>query len=125
MGRHTNLHAVWDGGIIEAALHVKLGPNFTPDLGATQAEAGREEQAISAASASAWAPPGLAQHLDITTVTWANESHQLADSAYHDLPSSRPAGWDETYQKAEWSTVQGQLERGGVRLAELLNEELR
>lgn len=27
-GRSTNLHAVWDGGIIEEALHIRLEPNY-------------------------------------------------------------------------------------------------
>lgn len=121
----TNLHAVWDGGIIEQALHVKLGPHFMPDLNATATEAANLGHMISGSDSSAWAPADLAAHLDTVTVSWANESHALAQAAYEALPKQRAAGWDETYQGAEWPVVTKQLERGGIRLGELLNEELK
>lgn len=124
-GKNTNLHAVWDGGIIEAALHVHLGPNFAPNLTATRAEAVKEEKLIAAPIASSWAPSDLVAHLDTATVQWANDAHALAIAAYSKLPNPRPAGWEADYQKAEWPVVQDQLERGGVRLAELLNEEFK
>ena len=124
--RETNLHAVWDGGIIEEALHVKLGPNYAPDLAATRAEAERLGQTLTATDAAAWAPSGLSAHLDVATVQWANESHKLAQTAYLLAPlAPRPEGWEAGYQEREWPVVQGQLSRAGVRLAEVLNEALR
>jgi hypothetical protein len=123
--RSTNLHAVWDGGIIEQALNVRLGPNFTPDLSATRSEALNLNQAISNNHAAAWAPDGLAANLGVATVQWANESHALAQTAYQNLPSARQPGWDQAYQGQAWPIVQEQLARGGTRLAKLLNEELR
>jgi hypothetical protein len=120
----TNLHAVWDGGIIEAALHTHLGPHFTPDLAVTSAEALNLSQAISASDAANWAPDGLAANLTTATVQWANESHALAQAAYQNLPASRSPGWDEMYQGPAWQVVQSQLNHGGVRLAKLLNELL-
>jgi S1/P1 Nuclease len=122
--RSTNLHAVWDGGVIEEALHVHLGPHFTPDLSATAAEAANLNQAISNNHLAAWAPDGLAANLPVATVQWANESHSLARTAYQNLPAVRQQGWDQTYQGPAWQIIQ-QLARGGVRLAKLLNEELR
>jgi hypothetical protein len=124
-GKSTKFHAVWDGGIIEQALGIRLGPNFTPDLAATRQEAARLNGNVSASDAAAWAPAGMAQQLDVVTVQWANDSHALAEVAYQNLPSTpRPQGWYRTYQDKAWPVVQDQLSRAGVRLAELLNEEL-
>jgi hypothetical protein len=124
-GKSTNLHAIWDGGIIEQALGTHLGPNFAPDLAATQQEAATLSGNISPNDAATWAPTGMAAQLDNATVRWANDSHALAEVAYQNLPSTpRPQGWHQTYQSEEWPIVQDQLSRAGVRLAELLNEEL-
>jgi hypothetical protein len=122
----TNLHAVWDLGIIEAALGVQLGPNYAPDLAATQAEADALRPAITPDTAAAWAPIGLAASgLDRAIIAWADEAHGLGQRAYADLPEPREPGWDAAYQQQEWPVIETQLERAGVRLAELLNEELR
>jgi S1/P1 Nuclease len=124
-GRSTNLHAVWDSGIIQNALRIPLGPNSAPDLEVSRGEAARFERSITAADATAWAPFGLAAHLAAATVQWANESHTLAQQAYLHLPADpMPARWEETYQSKEWPIVQNQLWRAGLRLAELLNEKL-
>jgi hypothetical protein len=124
-GKPTNLHAVWDGGVIEQALGVTLGPNFTPNLTATQKEATILGRNIWPDRAASWAPGGLALRLDAVTVQWANESHALAQTAYRDLPSPpRPEDWDAIYQSETWPIIQDQLTRAGVRLAELLNEKL-
>jgi S1/P1 Nuclease len=121
--RSMNLHAVWDEGIIEQALHVQLAPNYAPDLLATRAEAARLDSDI-APAAAAWAPTDLTAHLDRATVQWANESHTLAQTAYLLPRDPQHQGWDETYQDKEWPVVETQLLRAGLRLAELLNEEL-
>lgn len=124
-GKSTNLHSVWDGRIIEQALGVTLGPNFAPDLPATQQVATVLGGNISANQASHWAPAGLTSQLDVVAAEWANESHALAQTAYRNLPPSRrPEGWDSRYQVEAWPVVEGQLTRAGVRLAEVLNEEL-
>jgi hypothetical protein len=123
--RSTNFHAVWDGGVIEQALGVRLGPHFAPDLAATRQEAATLGSNVSASDAAAWAPNGLVAQLSAATVDWANAAHTLAQTAYVDLPSApRPRGWDQTYQGEAWPVIQDQLTRAGVRLAELLNEEL-
>jgi hypothetical protein len=125
-GRSTDLHAVWDGGIIEQALGIHLGPHFAPNLTATQQEATVLGGNVTATQAASWAPSGLASQLDSATVQWANDSHALAQTAYSNLPAApRPQGWDHTYQGYAWPVIQDQLARAGVRLAELLNEELR
>jgi hypothetical protein len=67
----------------------------------------------------------MAAQLGVVTVRWANDSHALAEVAYQNLPSTpRPRDWYRSYQNEEWPVVQDQLTRAGVRLAELLNEEL-
>ena len=123
--KSTNFHSVWDGGIIEQALDVHLGPHFQPNLQATAAEAAKLNKKIRDTDAAAWAPDGLTAHLDTATVEWANESHALAQTAYRNLPTPRARGWDETYQEQEWPVVETQLTRAGVRLAKILNEALR
>jgi S1/P1 Nuclease len=123
LGRSTDLHAVWDGGIIEAQLHTRLGPNYAPDLVATHLEADQLERE-SEELAPGVAPSGLAEHLEMATVQWANESHALAVAAYRDLPQPLASGWDKTYQGKEWPVVERQLTTAGLRLAELLNEVL-
>jgi hypothetical protein len=124
LGHSTNLHSVWDGRMIEDVLDVELGPDFTPDLNATAAEAKKLNAAISANNAAAWAPQGLTDRLDAVTVEWANDSHKLAQDAYRNLPTRPRHGWEQAYEDQEWSAVEGQLQRGGVRLARILNEAL-
>ena len=73
-----------------------------------------------------WAPAGLDSHIDQAVVSWANESHGLAKTvAYPDLPSTRRGDWSTAYEEQAWPVVMSQLERAGVRLAEVLNEALR
>jgi hypothetical protein len=52
-------------------------------------------------------------------VSWANETHALAPAAYSHVPKKKMG---KAYQKYAWPVVLGQLERAGVRLAEILNE---
>ena len=122
---NTNLHSVWDGGIIEDVLDLHLGPHFQPDLQGTAAEASKLNAKIKDTDASTWAPDGLTAHLDTATVKWANDSHALAQTAYKNLPTNRPNGWEQAYEDVEWPVIEDQLQRAGVRLAKILNESLR
>ena len=110
-------HSLWDGGMIEDVLDIELEPHFTPDLQATAAEAAKLNRRITNSDATAWAPIGLVDHLDVATVKWANDSHMLAQSAYQNLPTRRRQGWENSYEDVEWPMVEGQLERAGVRLS--------
>jgi hypothetical protein len=102
-----------------------LGTNFAPNLAATQQVASVLGGTISAAQAGTWAPTGLTSQLGTVAAEWANESHALAQTAYRNLPASpRPEAWDRKYQVEAWPVVEDQLTRAGVRLAEVLNEEL-
>lgn len=125
-GQWTNLHAVWDGHILEHALHLHLGPNYSFDHAAVRKAAHKLDADITPAERAKWAPPSMMQHLDPSVADWANQSHQLARTvAYPDLPKHRTYGWSETYQAKTWPVVRKQLQRGGVRLAAVLNATLK
>jgi hypothetical protein len=123
-GKPMNFHGLWDGGMIEEGLDVKLGDHFMPDLQATAAEAKKLNEKIRDIDAAAWAPDGLTSSLDTATVDWANDSHALAQTAYRNLPTPRHQGWDQTYLDQEWNVVETQLSRAGVRPAKILDEAL-
>jgi hypothetical protein len=101
MGLPTNLHAVWDSGIIapvvkdnERAYALRLVQNITP-----------EER----------------QHWSEGTVTsWANEGHEIAArTIYSELPHIGELPDD--YETRALPIVNEQLKRAGVRLATVLN----
>ncbi|WP_064504832.1 S1/P1 nuclease [Frateuria defendens] len=124
-GRGTNLHAMWDGRIIEHALGLPLGPNYSFNHVAVGDAAAQLDAAITPAERQAWAPPGLLPGIDRAAAAWADESHALARTvAYGDLPEKPQGRWAYTYQAEAWPVVQQRLQQAGVRLAELLNEAL-
>jgi hypothetical protein len=56
---------------------------------------------------------------------WAWEAHSISrDVAYRNLPAGDPAVLGEDYARAVAPVIERQLQRGGVRLARLLNEVL-
>lgn len=126
-----NLHHVWDTEILEHALGWPAAHGQLPDFAVFRTEAQALAREIRPADATVWAPPGTGRNLAATAIQWANESHALArDVAYGDLPSppvshGPPEILGGDYQSATWPVVQIQLERGGVRLAVVLNEALR
>ena len=105
-GDRTNLHAVWDTAVVEA-----LGNDpatVTKRLSAT----------ITPADKSAWSKG--------TPVSWANQSWAIAKQhIYADLPgsggTSAPIVLPPDYARQKSAIAAGQLERGGVRLAAILN----
>jgi hypothetical protein len=104
--RATNLHSVWDsaillnhkGGMRNAAYAEKLNAAITPE------------------QAAEWAKG--------TPIDWANESHDVAvTSVYKDVPvDGPPPKIDQKYIDAVGPVIDQQLERGGVRLATILND---
>lgn len=123
-GEKTNLHAVWDGGVIEHQFSWKLGPNYSFDHQAVKAEAGKIDSAITQSQRAAWAPPGLVSGIGADAVAWANATHALAPLAYKKLPANKGPPWEDAYQAYAWQVIQKQLSIAGVRLAEILNEAL-
>ncbi len=124
-GKGTNLHSVWDGRVIEHQLHLPLGPNYSFDHAAVQAAAMNLDDQITPAERAAWAPPGTFLHLDQAAITWANESHVLAQTvAYTDIAKPSGQAWSQRYQAKAWPVIEKRLQQGGVRLARVLNEAL-
>jgi hypothetical protein len=104
----VNLHACWDSWIL---LDSKGTTSDSVYAGALSAR-------ISQAQAAEW--------VKSTPVDWANESHQLAvDVVYKNVPEGGPPpklGRD--YVNAAKPVIDQQLEKGGVRLADVLNRVL-
>lgn len=123
--KSTKLHAIWDGGIIEHHYGWSLGPNYSFDHLAVAASAADLDKLITAANRRTWAPSGILSGFQKTVVRWANETHTLAPATYSHLPKNKTGTWEDVYQSYAWPVIEKQLERGGVRLAEVLNEALK
>jgi nuclease S1 len=105
MGRQTNLHTVWDTGIIEPAVKDD-----------ERSYALRLVKEITDAERSAWSSDD--------PVSWANESHDLGASAvYGELQHAGTL--PDSYEGQALPIVNQQLERAGVRLAKVINDCLR
>jgi len=101
-GKKMNLHSLWDTGIIE---HAGLDEDsFASEL----------LQNIDAASIPA------IQAGDV--VDWANASHALAKAHAYRLPSGSVKLLGQRYYDANADTVDDQLTKAGLRLAQILNE---
>lgn len=124
-GKGTNLHAIWDSYIIERALNLTLGPNYSIDHPLVRRDALKLDAEITPQQREQWAPLDMTRDFEATVIDWANQSHALArDVAYAEVPAKRKPGWDAVYQQKTWPVIQTQLQRGGVRLAALLNATL-
>jgi hypothetical protein len=104
-GRQTNLHAVWDTGIIEQAVK-------------------GDERGYAIRLAQHVTQPELSQWSQGDPISWANESHDVATSVvYDELPHAGIL--PDSYEAQALPIVNEQLERAGVRLAKVLNGCLR
>lgn len=104
LGRKTNLHAVWDTGIIETAAR-----------GDDRGYALRLASGITAAERERWSQG--------TPAAWADEAHGVAvRSIYGTLPHAGVL--PPSYAADALPLVDAQLERAGVRLAAVLNAAL-
>ena len=105
-GEPTNLHAVWDSGILRRIKPYgnQLAEQLAPTITATQ----------------------KTQWEQGTLEDWALESHWLARSvAYKRLPPGATPQLGEDYLAAATPVVEIQLEKAGIRLAYLLNKLLK
>ncbi|HXJ93211.1 MAG TPA: S1/P1 nuclease [Terriglobia bacterium] len=105
-GKPDNLHWVWDTGLLE---HINHDP---------QALAAELERQITPQERTAW---------ERGTITdWVLEGHHVAVTvAYGDLGSDNPAVIGASYEAQADLVIETQLEKAGVRLAELLDQGLR
>lgn len=124
-GNGTNLHAIWDGGILRHALDLQPGPNYTFDHAAVRADAMHLDAGITPAQRADWASGHLLPQIADASIVWANESHMLArDVAYADIVKPYGDAWSQRYQQKAWPVVRKRLQQAGVRLADVLNEAL-
>lgn len=105
-GRRTNLHSVWDSGLLTRI--------------------GAEDQLLPALSRESAAH--ARKYGKGTATKWAEESHKTARKvAYGKLPQTAPGSpvtIDAAYEKAADPVVRHQIELAGARLAKVLNAEL-
>lgn len=108
-GKGSNLHRVWDSGLIEQAY---------PDESALLRDL---TALVSAGDSAAWAGGSV--------VDWADESLAAARGAYQDPVTGRElrrgARLGLPYQNANLPVVRHRLARSGVRLAAVLNDVFR
>jgi hypothetical protein len=124
--KSTELHAIWDGGVIEHHYGWTLGPNFSFDHPAVRTAAHAIDNGISKAARTTWLAQGASTNLKTETPQWANWSHQLALPAYNNLPAEpRPHGWENAYQTYAWPVIKTQISAAGIRLAGILNAALK
>ena len=105
-GRGTNMHAVWDSGLLH-----HLGGN-------DEAWVKRVEPLLTPENVKAWSSPKVED--------WADESLQAAKKAYHwpegaKEPLARGATLGDDYAKMAEPILKERLAKAGVRLANELN----
>jgi hypothetical protein len=105
MGRPTNLHAVWDSGILEAA-GIKDERTYALDLA----------RSITQAEANEWSAG--------TAADWANDSYGIASHWIYGVWPHSPGPLPASYEQAAIYVVNVPLEKAGVRLAATLNAAL-
>jgi len=103
-GRLDNLHWVWDTGLLE---HISRDE---------EALARQMERRVTDEEQEAWKQGSLGD--------WALQSHRLAQTAYRRLGHKNPAVIDAAYERQADPVVDLQLERAGVRLAYVLDQNL-
>jgi hypothetical protein len=104
-GHLDNLHWLWDTGLIE---RIDRDPH---------ALAAELERRITDQDRATWVKGSIED--------WVMEGHRLAQSvAYGDLGTENPAPITVAYEKEADPVVEIQLEKAGVRLANVLNSAL-
>lgn len=105
-GRATNLHAAWDTGMINLS---------------TETEVARAERLLIDLASNP-------VKTDLDVVKWAEGNHDIATKVVYRYlgfspagPPAEPVALDESYRKSALTTIDRQLQIGGVRLAALLN----
>jgi nuclease S1 len=106
MGRRTNLHAVWDSGVLAAA-------------GIS------DERAYALDLARSISPGELGEWSADTPADWANESYGVASHLIYGEWPHAPGPLPASYEQAAIYVVNVQLQKAGVRLAAALNDALR
>jgi hypothetical protein len=105
-GRTESLHAVWGSGILDH------------DDSNAERLAATLEGRITLSNKANW--------VHSTVEDWALEGHKIAQQiAYGDLPSGPTSDLEQSYEDVAAPAEEVQLEKAGVRLANILNEALK
>jgi hypothetical protein len=105
-GRPDNLHWVWDTGLLQ---HI-----------------GRNPAAFAAELEGRITPQDKAEWQKGSIEDWVMEGHRLAQTvAYGDLGNENPAPMTPEYERQADAVIELQLQRAGVRLAYLLDANLK
>jgi hypothetical protein len=106
--RKTDLHEVWDGLVLQDAMGDRKPVDYAEALDAT----------ITQADIQAWTSSS-------SPAIWTNEVHKTAQGLYRELPAANALGrrvLPKGYSAAHEALVEQQLQRGGIRLASVLNK---
>ncbi|MGY8914355.1 MAG: S1/P1 nuclease, partial [Flavobacteriales bacterium] len=98
-GKGTNLHRVWDSNLID-----DFGMSYTELAGNLPPLSKKERKAI--------------QEGDV--YDWVEESQELAKEVYGSVEVGEKLGYEYSYKYT--NTVRKQLQKGGLRLAKVLND---
>jgi hypothetical protein len=127
----TNLHTIWDSTLIDEHFGLPVAhrdpdpnKNYKIDLGPAHEAEKKLDPAACPDKPASWVKAGVTHDMNAAAREWANQSHQLALALYANLPAGFPAGWEDTYARYARPVIACQIERGGVRLAQVLREAL-
>ena len=96
-GKATNLHRVWDSNMIDG-----YGMSFS-ELAKSSPELSRKEKK---------------RLMSGTPLDWMKEGHEITKKLYEDLPEDGSLGYEYAYKYT--NLMREQLQKGGLRLAKLL-----
>lgn len=104
-GKAGNLHSVWDSGILRTMIEKRPIAEYADSL----------DRKITPKQIGAWQAGN--------PIAWANESHDLAVKYVYAgvAADGPPVRLDETYVARARPVIEQQLERGGIRLAMILD----
>jgi hypothetical protein len=105
VGRRTNLHAVWDSGIL-GAMHISDERAYALELA----------HSISPAEGEKWRSG--------TPADWADDSYGVANNLIYGVWPHDPGELPASYEQKGIYVVQVHLEKAGARLAAVLNQTL-
>ena len=127
----TNLHTVWDSTLIDERYGLPVAhrdpdpnKNYKVDLAPAREAVKKLDPNACPDKAADWVKAGVMRDMAGAARDWANQSHRLAAAVYANLPAGFPAGWEDAYANYADPVVACQLQRAGVRLAEVLREAL-
>lgn len=98
-GKNTNLHRVWDSNLVE-------------EFGMSYSELSTESPRLSKRRKK--------QIMGGSPLDWLREGHKITSVLYQDLPENGKLGYEYAYKYT--GLMRDQIQKGGLRLAQMLNE---